>query len=539
MRGSSIGSIASILSMCLLLVAGCDGKNSKTDIDASTDTDTDTDTDVDTDADTDLPPVACGDLIEEELETLPESVIFRGRKQSFNLRWYVALLDGEVWIKPNHEQGQPVGEWSLLGDTGKPEGGALGNFGVPAIVEELSCDGVHLTALSDAQHFYRGTDMTTDVVFSVIWTDAWGGLAADGPGLSAEFSTSCGWSVADSHPFGVDHYEDIDGTEHSVGMGVAHLYRLSEDGYDIHFNDWWLPEDWSRQICGPQRGTFRAVNISASASTMFVVGEQGKLYTRLYDFDTGGENRLLTYSYIIEGPSGTTRKLPAEGWRAQPDPPGRITPRITIFQDGQGNAARVLRVEGTVDDVGGYFEKHIYDDEWVFHQTDDIVQGPFLDSVGASPPRSPQDMPEMAGTMTRVGQELGVELLDLNMICSPARARLLWGGIAVTAGGEELLLEFHHAHTWVEQTRPVAYWEQGIAAQVQAALILPAAWDEIDDEAAREAVAGFFDDRLVVNFLGTISPEGVTLTEIMWNQPFRVPAEEKALLDPVEMTLAP
>lgn len=174
---------------------------------------------------------------------------------------------------------------------------------------------------------------------------------------------------------------------------------------------------------------------SASASTVFVVGEQGKLYTRLYDFDTGGENRLLTYSYIIEGPSGTTRKLPAEGWRAQPDPPGRITPRITIFQDGQGNAARVLRVEGTVDDVGGYFEKHIYDDEWVFHQTDDIVQGPFLDSVGASPSRSPDDMPEMAGTLTRVGQELGVELLDLNMICSPARARLLWGGAPSPPGG--------------------------------------------------------------------------------------------------------
>lgn len=74
---------------------------------------------------------------------------------------------------------------------------------------------------------------------------------------------------------------------------------------------------------------------------------------------------------------------------------------------------------------------------------------------------------------------------------------------------------------------------------MQAALILPAALDEIDDEAAREAVAGFFGDRRVVNFLGTISPDGVALSEIMWNQPFRVPAEEKALLNPVEMSLAP
>ncbi|HUT78513.1 MAG TPA: hypothetical protein VM285_12545 [Polyangia bacterium] len=532
---------AAVAAVALTGIWACGGAgagDSGPDADADTDADADGDTDADTDT-ADPPPVSCADLVDEEPEDLPDRVIFRGKKQSFNLHWFLALQDGEIWIKPNDEQGQPAGEWSLLGDSGKPEGGDLGNFGVPAAIEEISSDGVHLTALSDAEHFYRGTDMTTDLLSGAIWSDAWGGLAADGSGLSAEFPTSCGWSVADSHPFGVDHYEDTNGTVHSVGMGVAHLYRLSADGYGIHFNDWWLPEDWSRQICGPERGTFRAVNISASASTMFLVGEQGRLYTRLYDFDTGGENRLLTYSYIIEGDAGTTRKLPAEDWRAQPEPPGRTTPRITIFQDGQGNAARVLRIEGTLGGAGGYFEKRIYDDEWVFHETGETVQGPFLDSGSASEPRPPDDLPVMAGTMTRAGQELGLELLDLNMVCSPARARLLWEGDAVTVGGDELLLEFHHVPTWVEHVRPVAYWEQGIAAEVQAALILPAELDDIDDAAARAAVAQFFGDREVVNFLGTISPEGVALSEIMWNQPFRVPAEEKALLNPVVMSLAP
>ncbi|MCK9458976.1 MAG: hypothetical protein M0R80_04995 [Proteobacteria bacterium] len=530
------------LSLALVTLCGCQGDPAGTgeQPDGGTgSSDADTDTDTDSDSSTDEPPVVgCGDLIQEEPGELPDRVIFREKKRSFNLRWYVVLRDGAIWVKPNDEQGQPPGDWILTSGGGKPEGGDLDNFGVPVAVEEITCDGVHLTALSDAEHFYRGTDMTTDISSDIIWTDAWGGLLGNGPGLSAEFSTRCGWSVADSHPFGVDHYEDTNGTQHGVGAGVAHLYRLSEDGYDIHFNDWWLPEDWSRQICGPERGTFRAVNISASASTMFLVGEQGRLYTRLYDFDTGGENSLLTYSYVIEGASGTTRKLPAESWRPQPDPPGRITPRITIFQDGQGNAARVLRVEGTMGEIDGYFEKRIYDENWIFHETGNVIQGPFLDEGGVSNPREPADFP-LAGTLSVSGTELGLELLDLNMVCSPARARLFWQGEIVTVGGEELLLEFHHVNTMVDTTRPVAFWKQSIAAEVQAALILPSALEEIDDDDARAAVEGFFGDREVVNFLGTISPEGADLSEIMWNQPFRVPAEEKAMLNPVVMHLAP
>ncbi len=524
----------------LLLLCDCrSGTAGERTDGGSTDADADSDSDSDSDSETVAPSVVqCDDLVQEEPGTLPERVIFRGSKQSFNLFWYVVLREGAIWVKPNHEQGRPPGDWSLLGQSGKPEGGGLGNFGVPGSVTEISTDGVHLTALSDAEHYYRGTDMTTDILSGVIWTDAWGGLLADGPGLSAEFTTRCGWDVADSHPFGVDHYEDANGTQHSVGAGVAHLYRLSEGGYDIHFNDWWLPEDWSRQVCGPERGTFRAVNISASASTVFLVGEQGRLYTRLYDFDTGGENRLLTYSYIIEGAAGTTRKLPAEDWRQQPDPAGRITPRITIFQDGQGNAARVLRVEGTRDGVGGYFEKRIYDQDWVFHETGEAIQGPFLDEGGASDPREPADFP-LAGTISNNSVELELELPDLNMVCSPAQVRLLWQGTVVTVGGQDLLLEFHHVGTWVNVTRPVAYWEQGIAAEVQAALILSDGLGDIDDAGARAAATALFGDRKVVNFLGTISPEGADLSEIMWNEPFRVPAEEKALLNPIEMHLEP
>lgn len=182
----------------------------------------------------------------------PDPLYFRTPWSSFNQRWEASLQGGLIMVRElGHE------EWELLGSTGLPEGGSFGNFGSPSEIVELSVDGVHLTALSDAGHFYRGSDMTTDVQWSFTWTDGWGGVGAVGPGMSEEFSTACGWSVSDSHPFGVASYEDANGTVHSVGLGVAHVYRATQDGRHLVFNDWWLPPDWAVasavQNAGPKK----------------------------------------------------------------------------------------------------------------------------------------------------------------------------------------------------------------------------------------------------------------------------------------------
>ena len=463
----------------------------------------------------------------------PDRVYFRTANRSFNLRWYVILNEGRIWVKPNEETGG-AGDWTMLGATGMPEGNALPNFGVPQSITEISADGVHLQALSNAGAFYRGTDMTGNILLSFTWTDRWGGTGATGDGLTMEFSTQYGWSVSDSHPLGVDHYEDPNGQVHSVGMGVAHLYRLGPDGRDIFFNDWWLPNDWSRQICGPDRSTFKALNISVSASTMFLIGERGEMYTRLYDFDTGGENSLLTYSYIVTGPAGTTRKLPAEDWRRQPDiTDGLITKKITIFQNGQGNAARVLRVEGVQNGITGFFYKGIYDPAWSFQQTGRTVCGPFLNDpdspVTPSAAVDPVDA-RLAGTLSLDNKSVGIVLENFNMVCSPARAHILYNGQIVTAGGQPLDLAFHHVHTMVENKRPTRYWLSGIPAYVQAALLIPASINQIDDPAAKEYITSLFGTRKVINFLGNALPQNVELSEIMWTELFRVPAEEKAFL---------
>lgn len=465
---------------------------------------------------------------------LPERVLFRTKRMSFNKQWYVALHDGKIHVKPNTEQGRPNEPWRLLG-TGLPAGGSLTHFPVPTEITELSADGTWLHALSSAGVFYRGTDFTQDLGVFWSWSDSWGHPAATGPGMVAEFPTTHGWSVSDSQPPGVHHYEDPLGTVHSVGNGVAHLYRLGADGHTLHFNDWWLPNDWSRQICLPERGTFFAENLSTSGSTNFIIGAQGAMYTRLYDFDTAGENDTLEYSFAITSATGNVRALPAEDWRRQPDiTDGLITSKITIFQTGQGNASRMLRVEGVRQGRGGFYFKRINDPAWSFEETGRRVCGPFLNAPGrpAAAPIAPADR-ALHGTLSgmRSGATVSVELrlANFNITCSPTTAQLAVGGNVVTVGGVPLTLTFHHVHSLTLTTRPTNYWQMGADAVLRAALMLPSTLGQIDDPVARQKVQALFGARKVVNFKGTANLQRVNLVEMTWLDPLVgvVPGNEK------------
>jgi hypothetical protein len=451
---------------------------------------------------------ACGEELELDAPAdLPDRVVLRTETESFNRDWSVAVREGRIWIRANQDTGEREGDWELLGKTGLPEGGGLVRFDPPEEIVAVSVDGCHVQALSSDGVWYRGTDMRKDVRDHLTWTDRWGWLAGNGPGLTAEVE-DLGWDVSDSHPFDVHHYEDILGTEHSVGMGVAHLYRLDADRRTILFNDWWLPADWSRTVCGPERGTLPLVDLSASGSTVFVVAADGSLHTRLYDFDTAGENDLYTYSFILDGPSGTTRALPAEPWRRQPAPDGVITDAVTIFQDGQGNAARVLRVAGSQSEQSGYFEKRIFEEDWRFVTTGEPAVGAALPTTMA--PIDPEDQP-LLGRLTREGSaaSLELELEDFNLLCSPAQVRIL-------VDGEPVAATLHHVQVMVEEIRPYRYWEKDIVAEVRAALVLP-----------ESGLPELFDGRRVINFIGEATPDSLTLEEIPRSMPFRVPNEEK------------
>jgi len=491
---------------------------------ASVEDDTDTvealdnDDETGVDADT-LPetPVCYGPPPNDEL---PDQVYFRTAKQSFNKQWYVALKDGCIYFKPNELMGQAPGQWQKVGSTGLPSGINIVRYPAPTTIVEISADGTWLHALSDRGVFYRGTNFEDNpggLLFS--WTDKWGHPSGEGSGMVQEWPTTHGWSVSDSQPPGVREYTDANGSVHSVGNGVAHLYRLGPEGRTIFYNDWWLPNDWSRQFCLPNQGTFTAENLSVSGSTTFIISRQGEMYTRLWDFDTGGEDDLLEYSYIKS--NDKVRFLPAEPWQRQPDiTDGLITRTITIFQTGIGNAARGLRVEGVKDGVTGFFHKNIYDAQWSFQETGLSVCGPFMNAP-AEPPSAPAGI-HMRGNLSHNGT-LEIELLDFDMVCSPARLRFYHDGALVTALGRPIELQFHHVFgmsgpALTMPVRPTEFWLTGAPALIRAAIIPPSAdtLQTLDDAGARAAISQFFGSKAVINFKGSATLTRIQMEEISW-----------------------
>ena len=95
-------------------------------------------------------------------------------------------------------------------------------------------------------------------------------------------------------------------------------------GQRLTFWDPWLPLDESYEMCGPHRGRFKAVNLSASGSYVFVIGRRGDMFTRLYDFDISGHDPVF-FELLVRGPArqGRRRADPAAGGalgRAAEDP---------------------------------------------------------------------------------------------------------------------------------------------------------------------------------------------------------------------------
>lgn len=479
------------------------------------------------------------------VNNLPDKVYFRTATESFNRRYYVALRKGSIWFKPNEETTGIKDEWQLLGKTGKPD--ASFRFGTPAEITAISADGIHLMARSESGVFYRGTNLTSNISRIFNWDDRWGWWGAKGPGLKDEIH-GIAWCVSDAFPLHLKYYEDANGQKQGIGFGVAHLYYLSADGTKIYFNDWWLPADWSRQVATPLRGTFRAINLSASGSTIFIIGQNGQMYTRMYDFDISGENPLLTYSYVKSHRHGTTRKLPPPNWALQPPiTTGKYTGRITIFQNGQGNAARVLRVEGEQEGKTGFFYKNIFDSVWSFQQTGLPLDLPFVDKSNPALPvdvTSPFDR-KLQGTLLRADPQnpLQLEFVNFNIGCPPAKVRPLIGGQMVKRHDGTLLeFTFYHTQTLVTSLRPVDFWDCGQKADIWGALLIPHDMYRTISDENQQLLSPLIGKRKVINFIGTADRESIDMKEISLFQKgpafvplFIVPGNEKCIGTPFHL----
>jgi hypothetical protein len=338
---------------------------------------------------------------------LPDRIVFKDDHNTFGREYAFALRGGRIYVRP-----ATVG----VGNRGEP----WRRLELPACldghVQAISADHRLLVALGPDRQVYSH-DMPGGDLSAERWTWRWGPYFWTGSGLRM-FDDVREWST--SELTSAEWFRDTAGREHHP-IGVATLYLLRGDGRRITYLDPWLPQDESREVCGPRRGTMPLAGLSGSGSTLFVVGERGELYTRLYDFDVSGANTVFgDYTWERGVPADDPRwQLPGPGWLRQPHPPGQVTDRISIAKTGDDAADRSLHVEGR-DRTGhrGYWEKSITAKRWSFVRTGDALQGDLLpDRPGV---RLAADDHRYVGT---VGGRRAV-VTDFNAECSPARLRV-------------------------------------------------------------------------------------------------------------------
>lgn len=298
--------------------------------------------------------------------------------------WQFTLYGGKIYSRRNGQK-----SWELFLERGLPFSKKSrwnpDYFKSPERITEIQADGDTLCAFDGQGRLFR------------IYLDRPASMLQDWRNL--EWSQNFGWPMKAQltqnqlvknkrgWAMGVRredilYYTDRYKNEHHYGtMGLETIYVLTENGQEIRFTDSGLPTDWSKSILGPEEGAFISRNISCSGSTLFVIGDDGTMYTRLIDFDTMGcDPMFFKYTYIEEKQAYkgsdyrsnfTEWGLPNEDWLRQPkiklSGKARLSRFIAIYQNGQGNDARELRVAGT-DSEGntGFYKKQLTDSEWEF-----------------------------------------------------------------------------------------------------------------------------------------------------------------------------
>lgn len=362
--------------------------------------------------------------VPQDLLTLPK-VELKTARESFNSKYDVALRNNRVWIRGNEKTPPDERTWRLFGEEGQPPKPFLWGMKDPLRLKEVSADGDNLIVRDYSGQIYYAKFFDPNT-----WQTRWGWNFLIGSHLYMPAKVRA-WAISHRGPE-AKFYTCRFGTQHPMSAGVTTLYALAENGTEVFYADPWLNGGFRHRIGSPLRGRFKAVNMSASASTLFVIDRSGQMYTRLIDYDTVGDDPVLTYTYVpgvyeYDGPRG----LPNEEWRPQPRIlVGRYTDLITIFQNGEGNSARELHVEGELEGRVGYFSKSIDatdSKDWVFHalKAGSVLQGNVVD---ASKPQDlgPSKDKDLAGVIKKWDgpENAPAELIDFNLDYNDAKIRV-------------------------------------------------------------------------------------------------------------------
>jgi hypothetical protein len=354
---------------------------------------------------------------------LPENILIKTLSQTFCKGYQFCLFEGKIMVKRGKAK-----NWKLFIRTGLPFSDKQRKdsswFASPSSIREIAADDDTLLAFDDQGRMYECPLQGCLLSRQYEWSNGFGWPQKDILMQNKLVEGKRGWA-AGIRRASIEWYTDRFGNEHHWGtMGLATVYFLTTQGQEIRFTDSGLPADFSRTIMGPERGRFIAENISASGSTLFLIDKGGAMYTRLIDFDTMGcDPMFFKYTYI---PKKQTYKgsdyrsnftkwgLPNEDWARQSDIPlkgrARLTKYISIFQNGKGNNARVLRVAGiSSDGRTGYYEKSLTNQTWAFIESPLVLPEdsflPLADS-GTKAPRGPAAEYSYKGIVLKDGQIL-------------------------------------------------------------------------------------------------------------------------------------
>jgi hypothetical protein len=394
------------------------------------------------------------------LVDLPPTFSTKTDTTTFHRDHLYALVDGRIWFKRHPDGAGTLAEPWRVFLTGTPEPTIVdGAFRSPARVARLRADGDELIAVDDTGFVYTCTARSRSWGSSSGWTDGWGfpskrPLRLDG---AAEHHRGLAFGRRAEHAL---WFEDAIGNRQHMGpMGTSTVYVLDDTGTKIVFTDNGLPNDFSRELCAPNDGRFVAVGVAASASAVVLIDAFGRLVTRFDDYDLNGGTPNFEYTYrsevrVDEDPTwmGTSIRpyfLPLQPWRWLPPVPlltgARLSKEITIFQTGEGNEAREVRVIGTnAEGERGFYALSFATNNWSFVRApvvldeqnwlsdDDVRRGSadFAASHGdlarSTLPKGPQRRQVWRGQLNvAVGADGGLlpalsAQIDFHPACSPA-----------------------------------------------------------------------------------------------------------------------
>jgi hypothetical protein len=345
--------------------------------------------------------------------------------------------------------------WRLFDKTGLPRGLS---FRGPKKVISIEADGDTLIALDEEGVAYRYGHRFGYKGYSKNrskyrrWSHKWGAPFKG----TLRLPPHRAWSVGRNNDESLYHI-DTAGNKINFGkLGLTHIYALSPDGRKIQYADTGLPPDFSRSFCGPERGSFQAVNISASGIVVLLINDKGDMYTKLVDYDTFGGTPFYRFYYgpgkKYDLPVGHAkamhipRRLPLPDWEKQPSVKGQITKKISIILTGEGPNNRELRVEGK-DPLGRYglFYKNIKSSTWKFKET-----GIFIDSINFLKPNTPklkmasEDLFFEGNLKDSLGVKFGIKKIEIpnfHFSCSPLNFR-------VFLKNKSFSLKLHTVDSW-------------------------------------------------------------------------------------------